>query len=104
MDFDLANSLWLDGLSQCGEMREKFLTPVNPKGYLTDILYCIDLSLTGRQSSNNSGGEVLTQFALMAGVERLFGWAGVSYRIRHYHKRISQRDRRSIIIDGAAGT
>ena len=50
------------------------------------------------------GGEVITQLALMAEVERLFGRAGVRYRIRYYHKRISQRDRRSITADDGTGT
>jgi hypothetical protein len=79
---------------------------LNPQAHLTDssnsvagILPAVrgrdalDTKLQWRPSSHNNGGKAKTSFALMAGAERLVGWAGVSYRIRRHYKGISQRNR-----------
>ena len=94
---------------------------VNLKAYLTDSSIRF---VRGQYGNFNSGDEpeptgrdrqggerpitpevrLRPDFALMAGVERLAGRAGVSYRIRYYDKRISQRDRRRIAFDNGTGT
>jgi len=56
-----------------------FSNVVNPRAYLTDT--SSEFVSGGQTVVPQNGVEVKTQFALMAGAERLFGRAGVSHSI-----------------------